>query len=95
MSDEIRNCDFRFKCPKAWDALEKTPIVTQRYCSECQTIVLHCRTAAELEWAIVRNLCVAVEVVTSKEPAEKQLHVDTDISLSIGMAVVGYIPKEP
>lgn len=21
MSDEIRNCEFRFKCPKDWDSL--------------------------------------------------------------------------
>jgi hypothetical protein len=78
LSDEIRNCEFRFKCPKTWDSLEKTPIAAQRYCGECQRIVIHCRTATELEWAIVRNLCVAISPVPSKKtcteiPANDQL----------------------
>lgn len=30
MSDEIRNCEFRFKCPKLWDELEPVAIETQR-----------------------------------------------------------------
>ncbi len=69
LSDEIRNCEFKFKCPKTWDSLEKTPIAAQRYCGECQRIVIHCRTATELEWAIVRNLCVAISPVPSKKPS--------------------------
>ena len=32
MSNKIRNCEFRFKCPKTWESLEVTPIDTQRYC---------------------------------------------------------------
>ena len=63
MSDVIRNCEFRFKCPKTWDSLETTAVATQRFCKQCQTIVHYCRTPAELEQAIVKNLCVAVRVV--------------------------------
>ena len=83
MSDEIRNCEFRFKCPKSWDSLEKTPIAVQRYCGECQRIVIHCRTATELEWAIVRNLCVAISPVPSKKPST-EIPIDDQI---LGMLV--------
>ncbi len=83
MSDEIRNCEFRFKCPMTWDALETTAIESQRYCTQCQKVVHHCRTPTELEWAIVRNLCVAVRIA---EPQSTSRGDDRKIEdyLSIG-----------
>ena len=62
MSAEIRNCEFRFKCHKTWDALEVTPNPTQRFCHECNRTVIYCVTPAELQSAIVKNQCVAVEL---------------------------------
>lgn len=70
MSDEIRNCEFRFKCPKTWDSLQATEIETQRFCGTCQTIVHHCRTATELQWTVARNFCVAVEVEVGEDESE-------------------------
>ena len=32
---EIRNCEFKFKCPKQWEALELTDREDQRHCHEC------------------------------------------------------------
>jgi hypothetical protein len=63
MSDVIRNCEFRFKCPQTWDSLETTAVAAQRFCKQCQTTVHYCWTPAQLEQAIVKNLCVAVRVV--------------------------------
>ena len=81
MSEEIRNCQFSFKCPKTWDALETTPVETQRYCGECQKVVHYCRTASELQWAIVRNLCVAVETPEKLSTAHSNDEEACDIGL--------------
>lgn len=90
MIDEIRNCEFRFKCPKTWDALEKTPIVKQRYCGQCQKIVHHCRTATELEWAIVRNLCVAVAPLPLAKHAPEEIDIDSLTNLTVGFLITDY-----
>jgi len=59
---EIRNCEFRFKCPMAWDALTPTLKPKIRHCSQCQREVVYCKTASELKRAIIENRCVAVEI---------------------------------
>lgn len=88
MSDEIRNCEFRFKCPKDWDSLEKTPIAAQRYCGECQRIVIHCKTATELEWAIVRNLCVAISPLATTQPSTGSHDIKHPAGLTIGEVIM-------
>lgn len=95
MSDEIRNCEFSFKCPKTWDALEKTPVESQRYCGQCQKIVHHCRSAAELQWAIVRNLCVAVEVLPSAQAPSTTYSEDSEHIMSVGVLNTVYHPSAP
>ena len=67
MDAEIRNCEFRFKCPKTWDALEVTPNPSQRFCHGCNRTVHYCRTPAELQEAIVSNECVAIELRITNE----------------------------
>lgn len=62
MTAEIRNCKFRFECPKTWDALTKTSKSTVRFCESCQRTVHYCTTKTQLYDAIVKNQCVAVEV---------------------------------
>lgn len=62
MESEIRNCEFRVKCPKSWERLEITSISTQRHCHECQRTVFYCRTPSELQAAIISNQCVAVDI---------------------------------
>lgn len=92
MSDEVRNCEFSFKCPKTWDALEVTPVPTQRYCEECQQIVHYCKTANELQWAIVRNLCVAVKA--REKPSKSRETQDVRGLTSIGMVTLEYFEKK-
>lgn len=67
MSAEIRNCEFRFKCSKRWDALQLTADDGVRYCGQCQRTVHYCKTPSELQTAIVNDLCVAVEICETKE----------------------------
>lgn len=62
MSNEIRNCEFSYKCPKAWDELTPMSVTSQRHCAQCQRTVHLCLTADDLAKAILRNDCVAVEL---------------------------------
>lgn len=58
--NEIRNCKFSFKCPKDWEALERTDNKHQRYCGECNQVVHFCYTPEDLMKAIQNDLCVAI-----------------------------------
>ena len=60
--NDIRNCEFRFKCPRQWDALKPTEDKDQRYCHECNQIVYFCHTAEELMIAIKEDRCVAINL---------------------------------
>lgn len=62
MTAEIRNCEFRFQCPKTWDALQPTEDLNIRFCKQCQRTVHYCHTPTQLHKAIVNNQCVAVEI---------------------------------
>ena len=62
---EIRNCEFRFKCPKTWDSLKKTDDESIRFCDQCNRTVHFCKTAGELQRAIIKNQCVALEIKPS------------------------------
>jgi hypothetical protein len=74
MTAEIRNCEFRFQCPKTWDDLQPTEKSTVRFCDSCQKTVHYCCTQAELHDAIVKNQCVAVEVKeTTSRPMQLML----------------------
>ena len=68
MTAEIRNCEFRFKCPKDWDSLLKTHDPKVRHCNECNRRVVYCKKASELQRAIIDNDCVAVEI---KQPDDE------------------------
>ena len=61
---EIRNCEFRVECPKLWTELRETKDVNVRFCNAVECPVHYCRTPAELQRAIIKNYCVAVELQT-------------------------------
>ena len=67
MNAEIRNCEFRFKCPRTWDSLSATADPSLRSCDECKRTVRYCRTQDELHAAIVKTECVAVELYVGGE----------------------------
>lgn len=62
----IRNCEFRFECPKKWEALTETHNVKIRHCGTCDRNVHYCKTPSELMAAIRKNQCVAVEIHSPK-----------------------------
>ena len=59
---EIRNCEFRVKCPRQWTELQETRNEKIRFCGSCKRSVHYCKTPAELQRAIIKNYCVAVEL---------------------------------
>ena len=59
---EIRNCEFRYECPKLWAELQETENKKIRFCDACDRSVHYCKTPAELHRAIINNYCVAVEI---------------------------------
>lgn len=60
--NEIRNCEFKFKCPKEWELLIPTIHKDQRFCGECDRTVYLCKTGTELMTAIREDRCVAVKI---------------------------------
>ena len=73
MNAQIRNCEFRVKCPRTWDSLSATGDPSLRSCDECKRTVRYCRTPDELHAAIVKNECVAVELYVGGETAPRRL----------------------
>ena len=60
----IRNCEFKFKCPKQWDDLRASPspraVDSPRRCEECHKLVWKVETEEELARHILNDRCVAI-----------------------------------
>ncbi len=78
---EIRNCEFKFQCPKTWDSLSLTTVHEVRFCEECKKEVFFCNTAKELKSAIVADRCVAIEIAGFKRSPEVFLGLVNKIEL--------------
>ncbi|WP_415903993.1 hypothetical protein ACMXYW_10385 [Neptuniibacter sp. QD48_55] len=55
-----RDCKINYKCPKAWDDLDKTEDPFVRFCNQCEKDVHFCADVESLKEATIENLCVAV-----------------------------------
>ena len=73
---EIRNYEFRFKCPKLWESLELTGDDSVRFCDQCNRTVHYCKTPLQLHAAIVANQCVAVEIQESVDSESRMMFGD-------------------
>lgn len=56
----IRNCRFRYACPRDWDQLQETGEDGTRYCDACDSVVYLCDTDAQLRRHILDDHCVAI-----------------------------------
>ena len=60
----IRNCEFKFKCPKRWDDLVASPspraLDSTRRCNECQQLVWKADNEEQLAKYILHDYCVAI-----------------------------------
>lgn len=61
---ELRNCSFKFQCPKSWDSLKRTDQINVRYCDHCKENVYFCDSSRELREAIEKNYCVAITTLS-------------------------------
>ena len=73
---EIRNCEFRYKCPKLWESLDLTGNDAVRLCGQCNKTVHYCKTPLQLHAAIVANQCVAVEIQESVDSESRMMFGD-------------------
>jgi uncharacterized protein (TIGR02996 family) len=53
------NIQFRYQCPKSWEALTSTDDATVRFCSQCQQNVYFCSTVDDVRRRGKANDCVA------------------------------------
>ena len=60
MEPNIRNCTFRYACPRDWDQLQETKRDGIRYCDSCHANVYLCETNAQLLRHMLSHHCVAI-----------------------------------
>ncbi|MFK5914118.1 MAG: hypothetical protein QM484_07070 [Woeseiaceae bacterium] len=63
----IKNCEFKYKCPKDWFELEESDDDNIRHCNKCEKNVYFCESEAELKKAIKKNRCVAITSINNGE----------------------------
>ncbi|MBF0266561.1 MAG: hypothetical protein HQL46_14950 [Gammaproteobacteria bacterium] len=70
---KIQNCQFKFKCTQTWDSLSETDEPQIKHCHDCNRDVHYCRDENELDIAIKKNWCVAIDALDSDKNASKLL----------------------
>ena len=61
----IKNCEFAFKCPGAWESLAATTNDDERHCASCDKIVYLCKDDEALTRHVEAGHCAAVEDVAN------------------------------
>lgn len=74
----VLDCQFSFKCPQEWKALEKSPFRDIRFCNACKKEVFFCKNREQIAWARFNGHCVAVqtefaETIEFAKPPEIEL----------------------
>ncbi len=57
----IKNCEFSYQCPRAWERLATTDVEGERFCEACQRTVHLCEDDSTLNSHVAAGHCVAVE----------------------------------
>jgi uncharacterized protein (TIGR02996 family) len=68
----IENCglQFRFACPKQWEALRPTENASVRFCDRCERRVFYCHSVGEARGLALRGECVAVDTTLTRNPGD-------------------------
>jgi uncharacterized protein (TIGR02996 family) len=61
---------FKFRCPKRWGTLRRTPLLTVRFCESCRRNVHYCRTIDEAREHAACGHCVAVNTRVERRPGD-------------------------
>jgi len=77
--------EFRFQCPRAWDALATTDLADVRHCSQCDRQVFFCSSLEDVRTRGRRGECVAFSprLVRSDALVEYE-HVDDEDMIVLG-----------
>ena len=88
MTNEIKNCEFHFKCPLRWEDLKQTGATDSRFCGVCGKTVHFAYTQPELDKLSRKGDCVAVfsenmpERIFS-EPKELDLTKESSVTMGV------------
>lgn len=64
MKPIIKNCVLGFKCPESWDTLKALAEDSNiKHCDKCNKNVFLCESEEQLQDAIDKGVCVAVDFV--------------------------------
>ena len=66
-------CEMEVLCDKNWDDLNPTEEDGIRFCKDCKKLVFYTQTAAELEIAAEKKLCVYVVPESGAHQLQKML----------------------
>jgi uncharacterized protein (TIGR02996 family) len=68
----IENCglEFRFECPRQWEALRHTENAAVRFCDACERRVYYCQTVGEARSLARLGECVAVDTTLVRRPGD-------------------------
>lgn len=61
----IKNCEFTFKCPRAWEQLDLTDKFDERHCASCDRLVYLCHDDEALARHVQAGHCVGVEDIAN------------------------------
>jgi hypothetical protein len=59
---DIQNCKFSYQCSKTWESLIEIKHDKIKYCDVCDRGVHFCENDAELNQAIEKGWCVAINI---------------------------------
>jgi len=94
---QIRNCEFKYKCPKTWESLESLENYQEgvKYCSTCLRDVFLVETDLELKKAVWANRCVAIPLKMRISIIEESALKKMKVGHTIGHIGVENLPKSP
>lgn len=74
LNEDIRNCEFKLKCPKQWESLRSNPELPNiRYCEVCAKPVYLVNSEEDLAYKIWRNQCIAIPYELGSRIFEKEI----------------------
>ena len=63
----IQNCKFSYQCPKTWESLIDLKHDKIKYCDVCDRGVHLCQNQTELNQAIEKGWCVAINIAPEQK----------------------------
>jgi len=89
-----RNIQFRYQCPKSWEALQSTDDATVRFCNQCNKNVYFCSSEDEVRTRGKARDCVAFSSQLRRDQALTD-YVNADDDREVLMGEIDEPPTNP